>query len=60
MERRERDGFDLQVEAAVALLVAPVGVEPPEEAVLLAGAEGVFGGVPGESISAMRVLREML
>ncbi len=40
----EGDGLDLQVEAAVALFVAPVGVEAPEEAVLFGGREGVLGG----------------
>src|ERR1700679_3317556 len=39
---RERDGFDLQVEAAVTLFVAPVGIEAPEEAVLFSGAEDAF------------------
>ena len=50
----------LQVEPAVALLVAPVGVQPPEEAVLLAGVSACSAAVPGASISAIRVLREML
>src|SRR6202789_298162 len=39
---REREGFDLQGEAAVALFVAPVGIEAPEEAVLFSGAEDAF------------------
>src|SRR5580698_3550037 len=33
----ERDGFDLEVEAAVALLVGPVCVEAVEEAVVAGG-----------------------
>ena len=44
---REGDGFDLEVEAAVALLVAPVGVEAVEEAVFVGGRECVLGGRVG-------------
>src|SRR6201997_4201247 len=35
----EREGFDLEVEAAVALFVAPVGVEAVEEAVVARGGD---------------------
>ena len=48
----EREGFDLEVEAAVALLVGPVGVEAVEEAVRRRRGAG--------AISSTRVLREML
>ena len=44
---RERDGFDLQVEPAVAFFIAPVGVQSPQEAVLFAGAQGVFAAGAG-------------
>src|SRR5258708_25295364 len=33
----ERDRLDLQVKSAVALLVTPVGIQPPEEPVFFAG-----------------------
>ena len=36
----ERDGFDLDVKTAVALLKAPVAVHTPEKAVGFARAEG--------------------
>src|ERR1019366_4000890 len=39
---REGNRFVLHVQAAVSLLVGPVRVEPPEEAVLLGGSERVL------------------
>src|SRR6185312_1838138 len=39
---RQRNGFDLHGQAAVVLLVTPVSVLAPEEAVGVGGAEGMF------------------
>ena len=58
---RQRDRLDLHVESAVPLLVAPVGIQPPQKAVLLAGSQrALVRACPATSISEIRVLREML
>jgi len=52
---RERDGLNLQVETTITLLVAPVGVQPPEEAMFFAGRKREVGfGIKLGDASALR------
>ncbi len=51
----EREGFDLEVEAAVALLVAPVGVEAVEEAVVARGRDLVDASAAGDAVAVVGV-----
>ena len=52
---REGEGFDLEVETAVALLVAPVGVEAVEEAVVAGGRDLVDAGAAGDAVAVVGV-----
>ena len=45
------EGFELEVEAAVALLVGPVGVEAVEEAVGVGRGDGVDAGAAGDAVA---------
>ena len=53
----EGDGFDLEVEAAVALFVAPVGVEAVEQAVVAGGRDLVDAGAAGDAVAVGGVER---
>src|ERR1700761_366981 len=51
----EGEGFDLEVEAAVALLVGPVGVEAVEEAVVAGGRDLVDARAAGDAVAVSGV-----
>src|SRR5579859_3464768 len=44
---RQRDGFALDVYTAVALFETPVGIEPPEESVILSDGQRALAGTAG-------------
>ena len=60
MERVSVDRLYLHSYSAVALLITPVSILPPRKPCSSLAPSARSLGVPGESISAIRVLREML